>query len=83
MASKSAPETPKNLQKCCTVVVFLVFASSGKIAPNIQKKSPRCSQKRAKLPLLSSKLANLDTSWTHLGAKLANIAPSWPQLGPS
>ena len=95
MASKSAPETPKNLQKCCTVVVFLVFAIFGKIAPKIQKRSPRCSQKCAKLAILASKLAILGTSWrqvgqlsailAHLGAKMRpkshpNGAPDAPQL---
>ena len=42
----------------------------------MQKKSTRCTQKRAKYGPSSP-------SWAHLGAKLANMAPSWLQLGPS
>ena len=38
------------------------FAGFGKIAPKVQKTSPRCSQKRAKLPNLNSKIAILGTS---------------------
>ena len=95
MASKSAPETPKNLQKCCTVVVFWIVVTFGKIAPKIQKRSPRCSQKCVKLAILASKLAILGTSWrqvgqlgailAHLGAKMRpnshpNGAPDAPQI---
>ena len=76
MASESSPSTPKNLQKCCTLVVFLVFAIFGKIAPKIQNRSPRCSQKCAKLAILASKLPILGTSWRQvgqLGAILAHL----------
>ena len=82
MASKSAPETPKNLQKCCTVVVFSVFAIFGKIAPKMQKKLPRCSQKCAKLAILGSKLAILGTSWRQVGQLSPILAPTWAILAP-
>ena len=63
--------------------------------PKIQKRSPRGSQKCAKLAILASKLAILGTSWrqvgqlsailAHLGAKMRpnrhpNGAPDAPQL---
>ena len=73
-------QDPKKPSKVLTVVVFLVFAILGKIAPKIQNRSPRCSQKCAKLTILASKLAILGTSWrqvgqlgtilAHLGAKM-------------
>ena len=77
------PRDPKKPSKVLYCRRFFSFRQFGQDRPHHPKKSPRCSQKRAKLPILGSKLANLDTSWTHLGAKLANIAPSSPQLGPS
>ena len=61
------PRDPKNLQKYSTVVVFLVFAIFAKIAPKIQNRSPRCSQKCAKMAILASKLAILGTSWRQVG----------------
>ena len=82
MASKSNPETRKNLQKCCTLVVFSVFAIFGKIASKMQKKSPRCSQKCAKLAILGSKLAILGTSWRQVGQLSAILAPTWAILAP-
>ena len=83
IASKSRPRTPKNLQKCCTIIVFLVFAIFGKIAPKIQKRSPRCSQKCAKLAILASKLAILGTSWRQVGQLSAILAATCPILAPS
>ena len=83
MASKSTPKTPKNLQKCSTLVVFMVFASFGKMSPKIQKKSPGCSQKRAKLPILGSKLAILGTSWRQVGQLSAILAHLGAKMRPN
>ena len=83
MASKSIPETPKNLQKCCTSVVFWLFAIFGKIAPKMQKKSPRCSQKCAKLAILGSKLAILGTSWRQVGQLGAILAHLGAKMRPN
>ena len=68
------PQDPKNLQKCCTVVTFLVFSFFGKIAPKIQKKSPRYCQKRAKLTILSpscSKIAPDGANMSQHSAKMS------------
>ena len=75
-------QDPKNLHKCCTLVFFLVFVIFGKIAPKMQNKSPRCSQKCAKLAILGSKLAILGTSWRQVGQLSAILAPTWPILAP-
>ena len=84
MASKSSPRTPKNLQKCCTLVVFLVFAIFGKIAPN---------HLGFQVGHLGHILAPSWPTWRHLGAKMRpnshpNGAPdalqiaSWASLAP-
>ena len=63
--------------------------------PRSKKTSPKCTKKRAELPILGCKLAILDTSWrqvgqlsailAHLGAKMRpnrhpNGAPDAPQI---
>ena len=48
----------------------------------MQKKSPRCSQKCAKLAILGSKLAILGTSWRQVGQLSAILAPTWAILAP-
>ena len=79
------PQEPKILQKCCTLVVFSVFAIFGKIAPKIQKnRSPRCSPKKcAKLAILASKLANLGTSWRQVGQLGAILAHLGAKMRPN
>ena len=89
------PQDPKKLSKVLYYRHLLFFSIFGKIAPKIQKRSPRSSQKCAKLAILASKLAILGASWrqvgqlsailAHLGAKMRphrhrNGAPDAPQI---
>ena len=74
MASKSTPGTPKNLQKWCTLVVFGVSISFGRMASKIPKKSPRCSPINFKLPILGSKLAIWGTSRRQVGQQSGILA---------
>ena len=72
------PRTPKNLQKCSTLVVFVVFAVFGKIAPKIQKSRQDASKSAPSRPSWHPSWL----SWAHLGVKFANLAPSWRQDAP-
>ena len=83
MIQHSLPKTSKNLQKCYTTVVVFVFAIFGKIATKIQQRSPRSSQKCAKLAILASKLAILGTSWRQVGKLGAILAHLGAKMRPN
>ena len=79
MSQHSLQEHPQDHKKPSKVLYsrrFSGFRQFWKIAPKSQQKSPRCSEKRAKLPILGSKLAILGTSWHQVGQISAILAPT-------